>query len=92
MPKGAGDKKKREKQKINNPRGSKRGGRKANQPGKGKILEKTTDHITTLHLRFHHLKDSKKKCDSSKCKFRGKIYESVGKIPFIQAQSKYEQQ
>jgi len=92
MPKGAGAKKKREKQKANNPRGSKRGGKKAIQPGKKKILEKTTDHITTLHLKFHHLKDSKKQCKSGKCQFRGKIYESVGKIPFIPVQSKYEQQ
>ena len=43
MPKGKvsdGDRKKRERMKSKNPRGEKRGGLKAKQPGKQKMIEK----------------------------------------------------
>lgn len=83
MPKGAGDKKKREKQKAHNPRKDKRGGGKAKQPGKMKILEKITDWIMHYHLKYHHLKESKSKCKSSKCPYQHKTYENAGKIPLV---------
>lgn len=78
--------KKRAKINTNNPRGDKRGGRKIAQRKKSKILEKTTDHILTYHLKFHHLEDSKKRCESSKCPFRFKIFKNAGQIPFIAIQ------
>lgn len=81
-----GDAKKRVAMKTSNPRKDKRGGRKSIQRGKTKILEKTVDFILTLHLKLHHLRDSKNPCESNKCPFRNRVFNNPGQIPFIPLQ------
>lgn len=78
-----GDADKRTRLKSSNPRKEKCGGGKAKQPGKKKMLEKIIDWIMHYHLKFHHLKDSRVRCDSSKCPFQHKTYENSGKIPLV---------